>query len=97
MTNNVNEELDSIRRERTKIEARLQPDKWDHDLHTIRGERMKLDELEREIIWRLRLDEGESWSDIGHRLGTSKQAAWERFGKPFPTQGGLAPGPEGGD
>jgi len=47
---------------------------------------MKLDELEREIIWRLRLDEGESWSDIGHRLGTSKQAAWERFGKPFPTQ-----------
>jgi DNA-directed RNA polymerase specialized sigma subunit len=80
-----------------KIEERQQPDKWDKDLQAIQGERMRLDDLERKIIWRLRVDDGESWSDIGRRLGVSKQAAWERFGKPFPAQGGLAPGPDRDD
>ncbi len=91
------EELDSIRAERMRIEEQLQPDRWDNELQAIRGERIRLDDVQRKIIWRLRVDHGESWSDIGRRLGVSKQAAWERFGKPFPTQGGLAPGPEEDD
>jgi hypothetical protein len=94
MESDVPEELGSIRAGRMRIEERQQPDRWDDGLQAIRGERMRLDELERKIIWRLRADHGESWSDIGRRLGVSKQAAWERFGKPFPGQGGLAPGPE---
>jgi hypothetical protein len=97
MGNDVSEQLDAIRAERMTIEERQRPDRWDQDLHTIRSERMRLDDLERKIIWRLRVDHGESWSEIGRRLGVSKQAAWERFGKPFPAQGGLAPGPDTGD
>jgi DNA-directed RNA polymerase specialized sigma subunit len=92
----VHKQLDAARASRTAIEQRLRPDKWDQDLQAIRGERMRLDDLERKIIWRLRVDHGESWTEIGRRLGVSKQAAWERFGKPFPTQGGLAPGPDAG-
>jgi DNA-directed RNA polymerase specialized sigma subunit len=95
--NDLHEELASIWAGRMKIEERQQPDKWDKDLQAIQGERMRLDDLERKIIWRLRVDDGESWSDIGRRLGVSKQAAWERFGKPFPAQGRLAPGPDRDD
>jgi DNA-directed RNA polymerase specialized sigma subunit len=97
MKNDLHDQLDSIRAGRMKIEQRQQPDRWDKDLQAIRAERMRLDDLERKIIWRLRADDGESWSDIGRRLGVSKQAAWERFGKPFPAQGGLAPGPDRDD
>jgi hypothetical protein len=97
MGNDVHEQLDATRANRMKIEERRRPDRWDRDLRAIHGERIRLDDLERKIIWCLRVDHGESWAEIGRRLGVSKQAAWERFGKPFPTQGGLAPGPDTGD
>ncbi|MDP8928531.1 MAG: hypothetical protein M3O70_08165 [Actinomycetota bacterium] len=32
-----------------------------------------------EQVYLLRRYGGESWADIGRRLGVSKQAAWERF------------------
>jgi hypothetical protein len=97
MGNDVHEQLGTTRANRMKIEERQRPDRWDRDLRAICGERIRLDDLELKIIWRLRVDHGESWAEIGRRLGVSKQGAWERFGKPFPTQGGLAPGPDTGD
>ena len=78
------------------MEERLRPDQRQEDLDGIRAERVLLDNLELKIVHQLRVDQGESWSEIGRRFAISKQAAWERFGKPFPTQGGLAPGPDDG-
>jgi hypothetical protein len=37
-----------------------------------------LDKLTRESVKRAR-DAGHSWTQIGHALGVSKQAAWERY------------------
>ncbi len=46
---------------------------------------------------------GHSWADIGRAMGTTKQAAWERFCKPLGGRGWTARegrpgghGPEGG-
>jgi len=53
--------------------------------------RAGLELLAREAVWQAR-DDGASWQDLGRALGTSKQAAHERYGD-RPTPGGGRPLP----
>lgn len=45
---------------------------------TVAALRPQLDRVERRAVARLR-GQGASWADIGHLLGTSRQAAHKRF------------------
>jgi hypothetical protein len=45
-----------------------------------RGVERALDKVLREQVGRAR-DDGCSWTEVGDALGTSKQAAWERFSR----------------
>jgi uncharacterized NAD(P)/FAD-binding protein YdhS len=55
---------------------------WDHrpldGLRAARGIERALDKVMRDAVRRAR-EAGCSWTDVGDALGTSKQAAWERF------------------
>jgi hypothetical protein len=55
---------------------------WDgrplEGLRTAQGVEKAIDKVLREQVRRAR-SAGCSWSDIGEALGTTKQAAWERF------------------
>ena len=55
---------------------------WDRrpleGLRVAQGIEKAIDKVLREQVRRAR-DAGCSWSDIGEALGTTKQAAWERF------------------
>jgi uncharacterized NAD(P)/FAD-binding protein YdhS len=60
---------------------RLEGD-WDErpldGLREARGIERALDKVMRDAVRRAR-DAGCSWTEVGDALGTSKQAAWERF------------------
>ena len=61
--------------------VRLDGDWDDRPLEGIRearGVERALDKVLREQVRRAR-DAGCSWTEVGEALGTSKQAAWERF------------------
>jgi uncharacterized NAD(P)/FAD-binding protein YdhS len=55
---------------------------WDQrpleGLRAARGIERALDKVMRDAVRRAR-EAGCSWTDVGDALGTSKQAAWERF------------------
>ena len=55
---------------------------WDErpldGLRQARGIELALDKVLRDQVRRAR-DAGCSWTEVGDALGTSKQAAWERF------------------
>ena len=55
---------------------------WDdrplEGIREARGVERALDKVLREQVRRAR-DAGCSWTEVGEALGTSKQAAWERF------------------
>lgn len=47
-------------------------------LREARGIERALDKVMRDVVHRAR-EAGCSWTEVGDALGTSKQAAWERF------------------
>jgi hypothetical protein len=57
---------------------------WDHrpleGIRETRGIELALDKAIRDQV-RNAKKAGCSWTEIGHALGTSKQAAWERFSR----------------
>jgi hypothetical protein len=64
-----------------------EPQDLEGKLRSLLGERLVADEVCRSleddiaaVVRRLRM-RGRSWSDIGVLLGTSQQAAWERYGR----------------
>lgn len=65
----------------TGMKVRLVGD-WDgrplEGLRVAQGVEKAVDKVLREQVRRAR-DAGCSWSEIGQALGTTKQAAWERF------------------
>ena len=67
--------------QRSSTRVRLVGDWEDRPLDRVRqarGVERSLDKVLREQVQRAR-DAGCSWSEVGEALGTSKQAAWERF------------------
>lgn len=51
------------------------------DLGTLAGLQQDLDEAIAGAVDHLRTSEGYSWADIGRELGTSRQAAFQRYGR----------------
>ena len=54
---------------------------WDLDsLRALARLRSSVDDATKDVVLRLRAEGGYSWADIGEALGTTRQAAQQRFG-----------------